>query len=339
MTDERGLGVASPRGPGANSQKVISVKILITGGTGFVGTQLISRLLKEGHEITVLTRRQRESESRTASVFYLQGDPTQKGDWQSAINDHDVIINLAGASIFSKWTEETKRAIRESRILTTRNLVEGIDSNRAKSITLFSTSAVGYYGFHGDEELTEDSSPGNDFLARVAVEWEAEALKASAKGSRVVITRFGIVLGKGSGALSRMVPLFRKFMGGPIGSGGQWFSWVHMEDLTEAVVFLMNRPEISGPVNLCSPNPVRNRDLAKALGKVLKRPSFAPAPGFVIKLVLGEFGSVILEGQRVNPRRLLESGFIFNYPDIEKALRNIVGSCKMRGTSASMAPS
>jgi hypothetical protein len=236
-----------------------------------------------------------------------------------------LIINLAGASIFSTWTEETKKAIRESRIFTTRNLVDGIDPKRAKSITLFSTSAVGYYGFHGDEELTENSPPGNDFLARMAVEWEAEALKAKEKGSRVVITRFGIVLGKGGGVLSQMIPLFRKFIGGPIGSGRQWFSWIHMEDLAEAFFFLMRRLEISGPVNLCSPNPVRNKDFTKALGKVLKRPSFMPAPGFMIKLLLGEFGSVILEGQRVIPKRLLESGFVFSYPHVGKALKNIIG--------------
>jgi uncharacterized protein (TIGR01777 family) len=300
------------------------VKVLITGGTGFVGTQLMSRLLREGHEIMILTRSQKRTETRDPSVSYLQSDPTQRGNWQSAINDHDVIINLAGVSIFSRWTEETKRAIGESRILTTRNLVEGIDPERAKSMTLFSTSAVGYYGFHGDEELAEDSPPGNDFLARMAVEWEAEALKAREKGSRVVITRFGIVLGKGGGALNQMIPLFRKFIGGPIGSGRQWFSWVHMEDLTEAFVFLMGRPEISGPVNLCSPNPIRNRDFAKAMGRALKRPSFVRAPGFMIKLVLGEFGSVILEGQRVVPRRLLENGFVFRYPEIEKAIGSIV---------------
>jgi len=301
------------------------MKILITGGTGFVGAQLTSWLLRKGHEVTVLSRFPKESKGEIPSVSYLQSDPTEKGNWQSVINDHDVIINLAGASIFRRWTEETKRAIRESRILTTRNIVEGINPNRAKSMTLFSTSAVGYYGFHGDEELTEDSSPGDDFLARMAVEWEEEALKAREKGSRVVITRFGIVLGKGGGALSQMIPLFRKFVGGPIGSGLQWFSWVHMEDLTEAFIFLLARPQISGPVNLCSPNPVRNRDLAKALGEVLKRPSFIPAPGFMIRLVLAEFGSVILEGQRVIPRRLLESGFVFRYPDIGKALENIIG--------------
>jgi len=183
---------------------------------------------------------------------------------------------------------------------------------------------VGYYGFHEDEELAEEAPPGNDFLARLAVEWEGEALKAQEKGARVVITRFGIVLGEKGGALGQMIPLFKKFIGGPIGNGRQWFSWVHIKDLAEAFVFLMKHPEISGPVNLCSPNPLQNKDLAKALGKALHRPSFMPAPGFMIKLVLGEFGSVILEGQRVVPRRLLDSGFKFEYPDIDKALRSIV---------------
>jgi len=299
------------------------MKILITGGTGFVGTQLTSRLIKDGHEVTILTRSLKRSGEAPRGISYLQGDPNQKGPWQEAIKNHDGVINLAGASIFSKWTEEHKKAIRESRVNTTRNIVEGIPSHPEKPFTLFSTSAVGYYGFCGDEELVEDSAPGNDFLARIALEWEGEALKAREKGARVVITRFGIVLGEKGGALSQMIPLFKKYIGGPIGSGKQWFSWVHIKDLAEAFVFLMKHPEISGPVNLCSPNPVRNKDLAKALGKALHKPSFLPAPGFMVKFVLGEFGSVILEGQRVIPRRLLEKGFVFQYPDIDKALQNV----------------
>ncbi len=299
------------------------MKILITGGTGFVGTQLTSRLIKGGNEVAILTRSKKEPVKGLAGISYLHGDPNQKGPWQEAIRDYDVLINLAGASIFSKWTEEQKKAIRESRVRTTRHLVEGIDPK--KKTTLFSTSAVGYYGFHGDEELIEESPPGDDFLARIGVEWETEALKAKEKEARVVITRFGIVLGEKGGALSRMIPLFKRYTGGPIGNGKQWFSWIHIKDLTEVFVFLMKHPEISGPVNVCSPNPVRNRDLAKALGKALHRPSFFPAPGFMVKLVLGEFGSVILEGQRVIPRRLLDSGFVFQYPDIDKALQNIVG--------------
>lgn len=300
------------------------VKILITGGTGFVGTQLTSRLIQDGHEVTILTRSLKGTKGASPGISYLEGDPTKKGPWQEAIKNHDAVINLAGASIFSKWTEEHKKAIRESRVSTTRNIVEGIPSHREKPFTLLSTSAVGYYGFCGDEELTEESPPGNDFLARIAVEWEGEALKARNKGARVVITRFGIVMGEKGGALSQMIPLFKKYIGGPIGNGKQWFSWVHIKDLAEAFAFLLKHPEISGPVNLCAPNPVRNKDLAKALGKALHKPSFIPAPGFIIKLVLGEFGSVILEGQRVIPGRLLKSGFVFQYRSIEKALQGIV---------------
>jgi hypothetical protein len=301
------------------------MKILITGGTGFVGTQLTSRLIKDNHEVTILTRSIKKSDKVTQGISYLEGDPTKKGPWQEAIKNHDAVINLAGASIFSKWTEEHKKAIRESRVNTTQNIVEGIPSDPSKKITLFSTSAVGYYGFCGDEELVEDSPSGNDFLARIAKEWEGEALKAKDKGARVVITRFGIVMGEKGGALSQMIPLFKKYIGGPIGSGKQWFSWVHIKDLAEAFAFLLKHPEISGPVNVCSPKPVRNKDLAKALGRALHKPSFIPAPGFLVKLVLGEFGSVILEGQRVIPKRLLESGFTFQYPDIEKAFQGIVG--------------
>jgi uncharacterized protein (TIGR01777 family) len=300
------------------------MKILITGGTGFVGKQLTSRFIQEGNEVTILTRSLKESGQLPKEISYLQGDPTQKGPWQEAIPSHDVIINLAGASIFSKWSDEYKKLIRDSRVFTTRNIIEGIPSKFEKRISLFSTSAVGYYGFHGDEELDEESPPGNDFLARLAIEWEVEALKAQDKGARVVITRFGIVLGEKGGALGQMIPLFKKFIGGPIGSGQQWFSWVHIKDLAEAFAFLIKHPEISGPINVCSPNPVKNKDLAKALGRALHRPSFMPAPAFMIKLVLGEFGSVILEGQRVLPRRLLKKGFTFQYPDIDKALQSII---------------
>jgi uncharacterized protein (TIGR01777 family) len=297
----------------------------MTGGTGFVGTQLTSRLTRDGHEVTILTRSLKGTKGSSPGISYLEGDPTRKGPWQESIKNHDAAINLAGASIFSKWTEEQKKAIRESRVSTTRNIVKGIASRPERPFILFSTSAVGYYGFCGDEELVEDSPPGNDFLARIAKEWEGEALKAREKGARVVITRFGIVMGEKGGALSQMIPLFKKYIGGPIGSGKQWFSWVHIKDLAEAFTFLLKHPEISGPVNVCSPNPIRNKDFAKALGKALHRPSFIPAPGFMVKLVLGEFGSVILEGQRVIPRRLIESGFVFQYPDIHKALQGIVG--------------
>ena len=303
------------------------MKILIAGGTGFIGTRLSSRLVRERHEVTILTRSKGRSGEIPPGVSYLEGDPTQKGPWQEAIGRQDVMINLAGASIFGRWTDERKRLMRESRLQTTRNIVEGIPPHPAhpdRQATLISASAVGYYGFRGDEELTEDSPPGKDFLARLCAEWEEEGLRAGEKGAAVVITRFGIALGDQGGALAQMIPLFKRYLGGPIGSGRQWFSWIHVKDLEEAFVFLMRHPEVSGPVNLTSPHPVRNKDLAEALGKALQRPSFLPAPGFAVRLLLGEFGSVLLEGQRVIPRRLVDQGFVFQYPEIEAALRSLL---------------
>lgn len=299
------------------------MNFFMTGGTGFVGTYLTRKLITEGHTVTILTQSQSGTELKMNGLTYLDGNPTIKGKWQDAVKEHDVIINLAGASIFSRWTPEQKKNLRESRIETTRNVVEALPDDAGK-ITLFSTSAVGYYGFHEDEELTENMPAGDDFLAKLAYDWEQEALKAQTKGTRVVITRFGIVLGKNGGALGQMIPLFKFFLGGPLGSGKQWFSWVHMEDLAQALIFLLKHPEIKGAVNLCSPRPVRNADLGKAIGRVLHRPSFMPAPGFMIKLILGEFGSVLLKGQRVIPRRLLDAGFTFKYADIEEALRSII---------------
>jgi hypothetical protein len=299
------------------------MRIFMTGGTGFVGTALSRRFIAAGHDVTVLTT-EAGGPSPIAGLAYLDGHPTVRGPWQKAVPDHDVIINLAGASIFSRWTPEQKALLRSSRIETTRNLVASLPGDAA-GVTLLSTSAVGYYGFHDDEALDEAAPPGDDFLARLARDWEQEAFQARQKGARVVVTRFGIVLGKKGGALGQMIPLFRYGLGGPLGSGHQWFSWVHMEDLVGVFLFLLGRPEIDGAVNLCSPEPVRNRDLGKALGKVLHRPSLLPAPGFMIRLILGEFGDVLLKGQRVVPQRLLAAGYRFVYPGIEGALREIIG--------------
>lgn len=299
------------------------MKIFMTGGTGFVGTYLAKSLVSEGHAVTILTQALSGTELKMTGLSYLMGNPTMKEKWQEAVPDHDVIINLAGASIFSRWTPEQKKILLSSRIETTRNLVEALPDN-AKNIKFFSTSAVGYYGFHEDEELTENLPAGDDFLAQLAYAWEREALRAQNKGARVVITRFGIVLGKNGGALGQMIPLFKYFLGGPLGSGRQWFSWVHMDDLAQAFIFLLKNAEIQGAVNLCSPEPVRNVDLGRAIGKILHRPSLIPAPGFMITLILGEFGSVLLRGQRVIPRRLLDAGFQFKYPNMEDALKTII---------------
>ncbi len=299
------------------------MKFFITGGSGFVGTELVTRLLGRGDEVTVIGRSPGKPHRLAPAVRYLAADVSRQGRWQDEVSAHDVVVNLAGESIFKRWTARNKRAIMESRTLTTRNLVEAM--GRGRPAILCSASAVGYYGLHGDETLNEADPPGTDFLAQVCVHWEREALKAAPKGTRVVITRFGMVLGKSGGALAKMVPAFRMGLGGPLGSGRQWTSWIHLDDLVSALLFAVDHHGIEGPLNFCSPNPVRNRHLARSLGRVLHRPSFFRTPGWVMKLVMGEFGAVLLKGQRVLPGRLLEHGFTFSHIDIEDALYHLLG--------------
>jgi uncharacterized protein (TIGR01777 family) len=300
------------------------MKILVTGGTGFVGKRLVEKFIEEGHQATLLTRGGKKEKHLASGVALLAGDPIREGDWQNELPNHDVAINLAGASIFARWTEEAKRQIRESRILTTRHLVAAMKGNRLQ--TLVSASGVGYYGPSGDEILTEDSPPGGGFLAQLSQDWEREARRAEEKGVRVLCTRFGVVLGGNGGALGQMIPLFKKFLGGPMGGGKQWFSWIHREDLVAAFLFLLDHSEISGPVNFTSPRAVRNKEFAEALGEALGRPSFVRVPEFLLHWVLGEFGSMLLEGQRVVPQKLQEKGFPFQYPEIRSALAQIVRS-------------
>lgn len=302
--------------------KETPVKALITGGLGFVGTQLSIRLLAKGHQVTIVDHSPKPKPHTPKEAKYVFGDTTTEGPWQEELPKNDVIVNLAGASIFGRWTDDYKKRLRDTRILTTRNVVSAMSDKR--ETLLCSASAVGYYGFRGDEEITEEAEPGNDFLATLCVDWEREALKATDKAKRVVITRFGIILGPSGGALGQMIPAFKKFVGGPLGSGKQWFSWIHMHDLLSAFQFVFDNNEIEGPVNLCSPNPVRNKTLAQALGEVLSRPSFIPTPALALKLVLGEFGSVLLEGQRVFPGKLQKCGFEFRHPEIKEALRQLV---------------
>ena len=300
------------------------MKVFMTGGTGFVGTFLSRELVHQGHEVTILTRRTQPPAPPAPGIGYITGDPTQEGPWMGAVPEHDWIINLAGASIFSRWSTGYKREIYDSRIRTTRNLVIALAAGDRRQL-LCSTSAVGYYGPRGDEILTEESPQDSYFLATLSEDWEAEALKAQELGIRVVITRFGIVLGRGGGALGQMAPTFRRFLGGPLGKGTQWFSWIHQADQVRAFNFVLEHPEIHGPVNFTAPQPVRNRELTKALGRVLHRPTWLRAPEFMMRLVLGEFADALLTGQRVIPKKLLDAGFRFNFPTIEEALKDLLG--------------
>ena len=305
------------------------MKVFMTGGTGFVGTYLSRELAQAGHAITILSRRAQPPAPSQAGISCLTGDPTQEGPWMAAVPEHDWIINLAGASIFSRWSEAQKKEIFESRVRTTRNLVAALAAGDRRQL-FCSTSAVGYYGPRGEEELTEDSPPDAGFLGELARLWEAEALQAQDLGVRVVVTRFGVVLGRDGGALGQMVPLFRKFLGGPIGSGVQWFSWIHQADHARAFRFIQENPEISGPVNLTAPNPVRNRDLARALGRALHRPSFMPTPEFMLRLILGEFADTLLTGQKVLPQAIAGCGLYLQLPHHRGGAGRFIGPGEQR---------
>ena len=301
------------------------MKIFITGGTGFIGRTLTGRLLDAGHKVMILTRGIRAGYQPEDRISFIEGDSTQKGDWMNELGDVDVIINLAGASIFKRWTGKYKEIIRDSRLLTTQNIVEGIRAENNKNIFLISTSAVGYYGFHKDEELTEEDDPGEDFLAVLSREWEETANKALEHGVRVAICRLGIVLGKDGGALAMMTPLFKYWLGSPLGSGDQFFSWIHIEDLINIYMFLINKIDIQGVYNCTVPSPVTNKEMTKAIGTVMKKPVFMPrVPGFMIRLIMGEFAETLLHGQKVIPKRIQQAGFQFKYANIHDALENII---------------
>jgi uncharacterized protein len=298
------------------------MKIFITGGSGFVGTNLSFYLLEKRHRVIAVGSSSAHKVIRHDNFYYISADTTTKGAWQDALKDVDAVINLAGKNIFKRWSDTYKDQIYTSRILTTRNLVDAIPEK--KDIILCSTSASGYYGDRADEILKEDALPGKDFAAKVCRDWEKEAFQAQAKGARVAVMRFGVVLGKNGGALAKMLPAFKSFAGGPLGSGLQWFPWIHMDDLIAAIMFILENPDIKGPFNFCSPHPVRNRDFSKTLGQVLNRPSVLRTPSFMIRLIMGEMGKSLTSSQRAIPDKLLKHGFKFQYPEIHNALYNLV---------------
>lgn len=338
------------------------MKVIVTGASGFVGTNLCHRLLDKGHHVTgVGTSKSHilqdvdcfqgavqfgDSSCRSDNserFDWISADTTVKGDWQEKIRSSDVIINLTGKNIFGYWTKKYKAQIYQSRILTTENIVSALNDGDTISAStpsisestlptltggrkqlLLNTSAMGYYGDRKDSYLTESDSPGDDFLAKVCMDWENAAIKAQVKGARVILMRFGVVLGKSGGALMKMLPAFKFFAGGPLGRGTHWFPWIHIDDLVSAILFFMEKDKISGPVNLVAPGILRHRDFASALGRVLNRPSFMPAPAFMVKTVMGEMGQAFLSSQRAIPSVLNESGFSYKYGDIRKALEDIL---------------
>jgi uncharacterized protein len=294
------------------------MRVAVTGATGTIGRAVVDALTSRGDEVTELSRSTNWREPKA-------GPPPL-----DALRGRDAVVHLLGEQIAQRWSDDAKREIRDSRVLSTRNLVAGLGElpGAERPGVLISQSGVGWYGFRGDERLDETAPAGDDFLAQLSVAWEAEAQRAEELGVRVVVNRTGMVLSE-SGALAKMLPFFKAGVGGPVAGGRQYVSWVHLDDEVGAILFELETSAASGPVNLTAPEPPTNRDFSKALGRVLRRPAFAPVPALAVKALYGEMASIVTTGQRAIPVKLTELGYRFRWPDLEAALRDATGS--MRG--------
>jgi len=300
------------------------MRVIVTGGTGFIGSRLCENLFAKGHEVVLFTRDASRSRDRLhPGINIVSWAPGAA--WESWVDGAGAIVNLAGETIAQRWTEAAKQRILASRVDAAARLCAAIEKAAVKPSVLVNAAAVGYYGPHGDETLDEDSPPGTDFLATTCVAWEKAARKAEALGVRVVLLRTGVVLGGDGGALAKMLPPFKAFAGGPIGSGEQWMSWIHRDDLVALFAFAIENQKATGPINGTAPNPVTMKEFAKALGHALHRPSLFPAPAAAVRLLLGEMATVVLDGQRVVPRKAEALGFTFRFTDVEAALRDVTG--------------
>jgi len=303
------------------------MRIAVTGGSGFIGRRLVAHLLERGDEVLVLSRRPEQARrvlGASPNLKLLGYDPYQPQSWASALEGYEAVVNLAGEPLASsRWTEAKKREIRRSRVETTQALVQALASLGQKPQVLISSSAVGYYGSRPEgEPLTEADPPGQGFLAEVCQAWEAAARPAEELGIRLAILRTGIVLGPDGGALGQMLAPFQFFLGGPIGSGKQWVSWIHRDDWVSLVCFLLQQG--SGVFNATAPNPVQMEEFCRTLGQVLARPSWLPVPALALELLLGEAAQVVLTGQKVIPQAALQLGFTFQYPHLKEALRQLL---------------
>ncbi len=307
------------------------MRIVIAGGLGFLGRALTDALLAAGHRIQILSRQPAVAWSGDPAQpqhLHWTPDGTANGLWTSPASGADLIVNLAGESIAAgRWTAARKARLRSSRTLPTRSLVRFIVESEQPPSAFVSASAIGYYGDRGGATLTEDAGPGRDFLAELAAEWEKDALAAQSSRTRVVLLRTGIVLDSREGALAKMLTPFQLYAGGPFGSGRQFMSWIHRDDWVSLAKWAVETPEVRGPVNLTSPNPVTNADFARALGRALERPAVIPAPGFALKLILGEMaGPLLLYSQRVVPAKALAGGFRFAHPELGESLADLLGA-------------
>lgn len=300
------------------------MQFFIMGGTGFVGKHLINWLLHQGHAVEVLGRTPQSLERVPPGCQTAIGDPLTTGDWQGRANQADVLVNLVGRSIMTRWTDTTKREILESRVQSTRMAVQALADTQGQGKVLINANAVGYYPQDPRGEFTEDGPRGTGFLADVAHAWQQEAEKARKDGCRVIIARFGTVLGPDGGAMAQLLPIFRKGLGGRLGSGKQWFPWIHVLDLCRALEFAAFHVDLEGPVNCCAPQAATNTYFTRALGGLLRRPTIFPVPAFAIKLAMGEVAQVVLQGAKIVPKALTDAGFAFRYGLMEGALRDIL---------------
>lgn len=299
------------------------MKVAVTGATGFVGEALVVQLLARGDQVVVFTRQPEVAQQRFPQTQVVAYTPTTAGQWQEAVAGCDAVVNLAGEPIADRWTPEKRQAILDSRQQGTLRLVEAIAQAQPRPAVLINASAIGYYGDSETARFTETSPPGTDFLSQVCQAWEAAAQPVTASGCRLVIFRIGIVLAMG-GALAKILPPFWGFLGGPIGSGRQWFSWIQRDDLVALILAALDNPAWSGVYNATAPQPVRMAEFCRILGEVIGRPSWLPVPAFVLELLLGDGAQVVLTGQQVIPERALAMGFSYRYGDVQAALQSFL---------------
>ena len=295
------------------------MRVAVTGATGMIGSAVVAALTARGDEVSAL--------SRSASGSAIWADPKTQQPPLDALRGRDAVVHLLGEQIAQRWTGDARREIRDSRVLSTRNLVSALaglpDAERPG--VLVSQSGAGYYGHRGEERLDESASAGDDFLAQLTVDWEREARQAEELGVRVVMTRTGVVLASSGGALAKMLPFFKAGIGGPVAGGRQYVPWVHLDDVVGVILFALDTEALAGPVNVTAPEPATNTELSKALGRVLRRPAIAPVPALAVKALYGQMAEIVITGQRAAPARLTELGYAFQRPELEAALRDATG--------------
>jgi uncharacterized protein (TIGR01777 family) len=302
------------------------MKILVAGGSGLIGQELTGDLAGRGHEVWVLSRNPEDTGVKSG-IRTVRWDARTPQGWEELAGEADAIINLAGANIGARpWTHERKRLIRDSRVNAGQAIVAALRQAGHRRRVVLQIAGVGYYGVRGDEQLDESNGPGSDYLAGVAVDWENSTKPAAEMDARLVIMRTGVVLAPQGGVLAPFVLQNKLFAGGPLGSGRQWMSWIHIRDLVRAIGFLLERDDAAGVFNLTSPNPVTNAEFGQTVAKIMRRPYWLPAPAFMLRLLLGEMSTLVLDGQRVLPNRLLEMGFPFAYGELRGALEDLLRS-------------